>query len=357
MTSFRAYEHAQNSKPSYRESRKNTLNFESCGGETSSPDEVENQPVAKMYHFPTRVAGNMVARSRTREEYLMTNKDNDANETTRNSKTHRHETPWQRRETFSCDTPVQISVVTRSGDVTLHAIEGATLEVTLSADSTKYEDLLETSQISFDTNNKLLVIRTQPGNADGSFRSLSKMSKKSWFDFGGSDLDVFVVAPASSSLTVKTISGDVSILGAVGEAAVSSISGNVSASDSCDVLDVKTTSGDVTTGEVRDHLKCRSVSGDVKCVSTATTTEINSASGDITLLANHPGDINVKSVSGDVKIRVARGLAVDINGNSVSGDLGTNIDLDSSGDAASDEEVIAIKITTISGDIRVNKAS
>jgi hypothetical protein len=357
MTSFRAYGHAQSRSLSYRESRKNTLNFESCGGETSSRDDLELKPVAKMYRFPARAAGNIVARSRTREEYLMTNENSDANDTTKDSKRRPHETAGQRTETFSCDSPVQVSVVTRSGDVTIHAIEGETLEVTLSADSTKYEYLLETAQISFDANSKLLVIHTQPDNADGSFRSLGKISKKSWFDFGGSDLDLLIVLPTNSSLTVKTISGDVSILGDLSDVGVSSISGDVSASDSCDNLDVKTTAGEVSTGKVRDHLKCRSVSGDVKCSGTAAMTEINSASGDITLLANQPGDINVKSVSGDVKIRVARGLAVDINGNSISGGLGTNIELDSSGDVRSDEEVIAIKVTTVSGDIRVDKAS
>jgi DUF4097 and DUF4098 domain-containing protein YvlB len=287
----------------------------------------------------------------------MTNENNDANETPNGSKVRRRETQWQRSETFSDVSAVDVSVVTRSGDVTLHAIDGDTLEVTLSADSSKNEYLLETAQISFDADNKHLVIRTQPNGSDGSSRSFGKMAKKSWFDFGGSDLDVFVTLPTGSSLSVKTISGDVSIHGAVRDVGVSSISGDVSANGSCDALEVKTTSGDVTTGKVRDKLKCRSVSGDVKCLGAAATTDINSASGDINLWANQPGDINVKSVSGDVKIRVARGLVVDINGNSVSGDLGTNIDLDSSADGVSDEEVIAIKITTVSGDIRVDKAS
>jgi hypothetical protein len=56
-------------------------------------------------------------------------------------------------------------------------------------------------------------------------------------------------------------------------------------------------------------------------------------------------------------VRVARGLAVDVNGNTVSGDMGTNIDLDASGDAKSAEEQVYIKISTVSGDIRIDKAS
>ncbi len=37
--------------------------------------------------------------------------------------------------------------------------------------------------------------------------------------------------------------------------------------------------------------------------------------------------------------------------------MGTNIDLDATGEASSDEEVIFIKVRTVSGDIRIDKAS
>ena len=56
-------------------------------------------------------------------------------------------------------------------------------------------------------------------------------------------------------------------------------------------------------------------------------------------------------------VTVTRGLAVDVNGNTVSGDMGTDIDLSGSGDARDDDELIYIKISTVSGDIRIEKAS
>jgi hypothetical protein len=37
--------------------------------------------------------------------------------------------------------------------------------------------------------------------------------------------------------------------------------------------------------------------------------------------------------------------------------MGSNIDLDSSGDAKADEEALYIKVNTVSGDIRIDKAS
>jgi DUF4097 and DUF4098 domain-containing protein YvlB len=357
MTIFRGYEHVPTHSTSFRETRRNTLNFELCGGEPHAHDEVELDPIAKMYHFPAKIARKVVTSTRTRKEDVMTSQDNEAGNSRKDDTQDRRETPWQRRESFSTTAPVQVNIVTRSGDVTVLAHDGRSLEVTLSAGSSKYEQSLDAAEITFDVENGHLNIRSQPHDFDGSLRSLGKAVKESWFDFGNSDPDVVVVVPVGSSIDAKSMSGNVTVHGSQGEVNVSSISGDVTATDSCESLTARTTSGDVNSGRVRDVLKCHSVSGDINCLGAASRTEVNSASGDITLSADQPGNVTVKSVSGDVKVRVARGLAVDVNGNSVSGDLGTNIDLDAAGDAQSDEEVITIKITTVSGDIRIDKAS
>jgi DUF4097 and DUF4098 domain-containing protein YvlB len=95
----------------------------------------------------------------------------------------------------------------------------------------------------------------------------------------------------------------------------------------------------------------------VECLGSAARTEIISASGYVIVSAEQAGEVVVKAVSGDVHVRVARGLAVDVNGNTVSGDMGTNIDLDASGDAKSDEELFYSKISTVPGDLRIDKVS
>ena len=86
-------------------------------------------------------------------------------------------------------------------------------------------------------------------------------------------------------------------------------------------------------------------------------TEIMSASGDVAVSADRPGDLLVRVVSGDVKVRVAHGLAVDVNGRTISGEMGSNIDLDLSDHAKNEEEPLYIKVNTVSGDIRIDKAS
>lgn len=284
----------------------------------------------------------------------MTNDDQPTRRSVAEGPSRSRETEHERIELFRASGPIEARIVTRSGDVTVQAIEGDGVEVTLSSESTKYDGLLELAEVEFDPESNRLEIKTQP--RDGSMRLNARMSRKPWFDFGGGDLDVLVVLPHGSSLEVKTISGDASFEGPLDEVSVSSISGDVVVNETCDSLDVRTASGDVTTEQVHSYLKCRSASGDVECSSTATKTEIVSASGDVSLSVFQPGLLKVKAVSGDVNVHVARGLCVDINGNSVSGELETNIDLNAPGDF-SDDEAISINVTTVSGDIRIDKAS
>jgi len=262
----------------------------------------------------------------------------------------------QRIQAFSVAGPIKANLTSRSGDVSVRTGRHDELLVTLSVDSSKYHYLLETARIDFDPLSNRLEVRTQTRDHDGPPRGKAGKLRLSWFDFGGSDLDVLVVLPEGSSLEVKTVSGDTSLEGPFGAVSVSSVSGDVDVADPCDVVDVRTASGDVSVNRVSTTLKCRSASGDVECRSCAATTDVTSASGDVNVMADQPGQVTVKTVSGDIQVRVARGLVVDVDANSVSGELGTNIDLDAPGSAGSDEEPVYVKAATVSGDIRVDKA-
>ncbi len=284
----------------------------------------------------------------------MTNANNDIKQSGEGG-SRRKANDCERYEVFSPSGPVRAKISSKSGDITVKTIEGNTLEVTLTASSAKFDYLLEDADVRFDATSNQLDIRTQPRDRIGVSRDKSG-KRKSWFDFGGSDVDVLVVLPRGSSLEIKTVSGDASLEGPYGDVSVSSVSGDVNESEPCDSLDVKTASGDVQTGAVRSELKCRSASGDVECLSAAAKTDIASASGDVNITVAQPGNVSVKVVSGDVHVAVARGLAIDVNATTVSGNMSSNIDLDATGDAASDAEEVTLKINTVSGDIRIEKA-
>ena len=62
----------------------------------------------------------------------------------------------------------------------------------------------------------------------------------------------------------------------------------------------------------------------------------------------------LKSISGDIKVHVAPDLDVEVDGNSVSGELNSEISLDGDSDSsAGSNKVVTITTSTISGDFNL----
>jgi DUF4097 and DUF4098 domain-containing protein YvlB len=263
----------------------------------------------------------------------------------------------ERRELFEATGPTIARVTTMSGDVTVGASESREIEVTLSVKDPSYEKMLDDAVIEFDRGKNELVVRTRNHENFSSVRGLkAAFRKNSWFDFGSSDPDVHIALPEGSTVEVTTASGDTEIIGSLARAAVTSASGDVSVADEVGVIDMKTASGDVTTASVRDSLTCHSASGDVRCDGVGATTKIRTASGSVELSVDVPSDISVRTVSGDVAVRVARGLEVDVDASSISGRLSSTMPLDGAPSASSKESVL-ISAKTVSGDVKVSSAS
>ncbi|MGC1239868.1 MAG: DUF4097 family beta strand repeat-containing protein [Acidimicrobiales bacterium] len=330
----------------YRAAQHDTLNFEACGGEPWSADDLELRPDAKVIPFPMRIAKRVITLNH-RKETRMSKKNSVPEEPESRRATT---SGLERRETFVASGPVLATVTSKSGDVKVRTTTGSNLEVTLRATSSSAH-LLDLAEVHFNESTGTLEVRTRDGGGPG-----KKMERGSWFSFGDSDLDVEIVIPDDSALEVDTVSGDTTFDGSFDDVHITSVSGDVRLNADVNAADVKTASGDVDARRVHDTLRCRTASGDVNCESAAQITDISSASGDVRVVAEQPGELSIKVVSGDVLVRVARGLAVDINGNTVSGDMGTNIDLDGGGDSGGSEE-LAIKVSTVSGDVRIDKAS
>ncbi|MHB2029011.1 MAG: DUF4097 family beta strand repeat-containing protein [Acidimicrobiales bacterium] len=342
----------------YRAGRRATSNFETCGGEKYCGDDHFVTPYAAIIPLPVKNHQRIVVATYRKEDQM-----SNENTSGTNSSTESRETDWTqgddhtRRQSFRVSQPVVATISTRSGDVHVRASDENELTVTLRARSKRDEYVLDLAEVHFDASRGHLEIQSRPDGWSGPFRSANGPIRKSWFNQGSSDVDVVVAVPKDSSLTVRTASGDVMIQGPLDSVSVATASGDVNLVNSSLRREAKTASGDLSVDNVHDVARLRSASGDVTLRSGAATTEIATASGDVELFLSQPGDVVVKAVSGDVKIQVAHGLAVDVNGNTVSGDLGSNIDLSATGDTLSDEGVISIKVNTVSGDIRVDKAS
>ncbi len=260
-----------------------------------------------------------------------------------------------RTESYTASGPVDVRVITKSGDVVVQTVPGHEVQVRLVAGASDASALLENAEVEFDSTSNTLVVRTMHDQFD-SLTGLKTLFKKSSWTIG-SDLDVMISVPEESSLEVKTASGDTQCHGPLEKVQLHSASGDIRVSDPVVSLEVKTASGDVVVGRVTELLECRSASGDVRCASAAARTDVATASGDVTVTAEQAGEISVKAVSGDVRVNVASGLVIDVNGTTVSGDMGSSIPLDGSGDQDGDEETLTIRVSTVSGDFRITRAS
>jgi DUF4097 and DUF4098 domain-containing protein YvlB len=140
------------------------------------------------------------------------------------------------------------------------------------------------------------------------------------------------------TLETKGASGDVRVERVEGRASVSTVSGDVVVEEALSGLDVNSVSGDVHTGEVTGDLTVKSVSGDHH------------------IRAAGPGQIDLKAVSGDVQVAIRRGLRVRLDVNSVSGTIGSELDV---GDAPTggDRPEAALRVRTVSGDVKIARAA
>jgi DUF4097 and DUF4098 domain-containing protein YvlB len=140
------------------------------------------------------------------------------------------------------------------------------------------------------------------------------------------------------ALEAKGASGDVHVERVGGRATVSTVSGDVHVGEALAGLDVNSVSGDVHTGEITGDLTVKSVSGDHR------------------IRAAGPGQIDLKAVSGDVQVAIRRGLRVRLDVNSVSGSIGSELDV---GDAPTggDRPEAALRVRTVSGDVKIARAA
>lgn len=118
---------------------------------------------------------------------------------------------------------------------------------------------------------------------------------------------------------------------------------------------IKTVSGNIEINQALASLQIKSISGDVLISQNpATTCIVKTVSGDISTHTFSACDYTLKSISGDIKVHVAPDLDVDVDGNSVSGELNSEISLDGVNDSSmGSSKVVRIHTSTISGNFNL----
>lgn len=238
-----------------------------------------------------------------------------------------------------------VEVMTYTGDVGFDIGETGSVVVDCDTDERGYEVTQVGSRIT---------IEPRPGRR---FRR-----------FGGGDINLTV--SDGTDLVIKTTSGDIRAGHAPkgqgpGRVDVSTASGDVRLGAIASDLRVKTASGDIYVDEVAGSLAVATASGDVRVDRVGGDCDITTASGDAHVqfvggsvgFRSASGDVNVarldgpslrgKLLSGDVRIGIPARREIQLDLDSLAGDL--HNDLTSSG--LEPEARLRLEITVVSGDV------
>ena len=137
---------------------------------------------------------------------------------------------------------------------------------------------------------------------------------------------------------------------------VKSASSDFSAREVGGGVNIQTASGDIDLSIARGPVNVTSVSGDISIGEAYDNVNANSVSGDQDHGAVMQGIVAAHSVSGDVTIAVRRGSKAFLDCTTVSGDTTSELELTSDAPAG-DGPLVEIRAKTVSGDIRITRAS
>jgi hypothetical protein len=214
-----------------------------------------------------------------------------------------------REETFDITNP-EVSVSTVSSDVCVSESSDGKCHIQVRGRSGRTKDLAESVEIT--STDRTLSIHVDRNNRR--FGGL--------LGGGSSDLKIDVRLPKESSLKIKTVSADIKVEPGVLRLDIGSVSGDIDVlHNPAGTCNLKTVSGDIST---RTFSSCQ---------------------------------YTLKSVSGDIKVLVAEGLEVDVDGKTVSGDLSSEISLDSNLEPSqANSELVTISTSTVSGDFTLARS-
>ncbi len=286
------------------------------------------------------------------------------------------------------ETPGAVTVLVRNdaGEVELATRDGATTDVDVSALGDDADDLVERTRVDEERSGDghrvvVEVPHTNRSAAGGRERSgvrvvvgcpigsrlevkTASASVEAEGRFGPVDIQ-----SASGEVRIESVAGDLKVGTASGDVSVETVEGNArietaSGDVHCGTLDgggiVNTASGDIEVESAAAPLDLRTASGDVRAFDVLAGCQIRSASGDQRVERIVSGRAKLDTVSGDLVIGIARGTAVVVDAQTVTGDLSSEIDLDAAGDTPGagvpDGPTLDLRVRTVSGDVRVERA-
>jgi DUF4097 and DUF4098 domain-containing protein YvlB len=164
--------------------------------------------------------------------------------------------------------------------------------------------------------------------------------------------DVAVRTPAGTDLEVNVASADVDVQVATGTLLARLASGGIRAGVIEGDATVQTASGDVELGQVGGSCSVNTASGDVRLGTVLAALSASTQSGDFEVERYEGGELECNSTSGDVRIGLPPGRTLDVDLNTLSGDIGSDFSPEG-GDGAT----ARLRVRAVSGDIILLRAT
>ena len=247
---------------------------------------------------------------------------------------------------FDTPGPVELKVTIPAGEISVQTIDGDESFVTIEGSPKLVE------QTTVEQRGDAIVVEFH-GKHAGISIAIGNLS------FGGGRLEVRARVPHASRARLNSASADMTLDGKLESLELKTVSGDVRGSAEIEGdAAVKSVSGDVRLATIGGDLRVQSVSGDTTVRSIGGSLEAKSVSGDVRVESVRSGHTNATSISGDIEIGIAAGSNVDVDANSVSGELSSEVALASDPGAASfgDGPTVVVRGKTVSGDFRVFRA-
>ena len=205
--------------------------------------------------------------------------------------------------TFNIGTDGELDISNISGDIIVTRANGgsATVEAVKTGRGSTIDEareMLSLVSVDFIERGSRVEVRTRYPNSDD-WRSRGRGRRN--FNV---DVTFTIAAPQNTRLTLKSISGNVSVRDIAGALSLDSVSGNIKLSNAGRVSLAKTISGNVEVLDTRidGSLQAGSISGEVKLQKVvARNLQLSSVSGNVWLQDVGSDRIDAKTISGEVQ--------------------------------------------------------
>jgi DUF4097 and DUF4098 domain-containing protein YvlB len=250
---------------------------------------------------------------------------------------------------FHTSGPIELDVRIPAGEIVVETVDGDEAVVTLEGS----ERTLERAVVDFDGTHLTVSLRNR-----GALGFTIEIGDISFGSGGSGRLNVRATVPHSSRATIDTAAADMKLRGRFGNVATKSASGDLVIDGTVDGdATVKTVSGDAKLQDVGGTLQAQSVSGDLSVRRVGGSLQAKSVSGDMRVESLREGEATLQSLSGDIHLGVAAGTNVDVDANSLSGDLSSDVPLGSDPSGVHGEgPTLVVRGNTVSGDFRLVRA-